>query len=677
MDTKVGGAIARTLTTKDLILRIATPRFLTEGDEATLPAVVHNYLPASQAVALSMTADGVTPARPGPLASSLTVPSGGEQRVDWTVRAEEPGRAIVTGSAEAAADGDAVELSFPVLPYGLEREVGRAGAIAAGTEETTEVAIPAESNAGARQIEIALAPSLAGSLFGALDFLTSYPYGCTEQILSSFIPNLAVSRALAQLKLPPTERLRALDRQVSEGLRRLYDYQHEDGGWGWWRTDENHPFMTAYAVSGLLDVRDAGYNMDAYRISTGTSALFRLYREYQDAVPDLKAYMGYVLVRAAAKGHEPSPADGTPYSSQALLDELWSRRSDMTPYGRALLLLTLDAAQDRRGGELAPTLLGEARTSGDLSWWESGDDPLLGDVVNVSVEATALAVKALVARDAKNPVLDRAVRWLMLNRNAGVYWSSTKQTAMVLYGLLDYMAAKGEIPEQFTVEVEVNGRGVGSRTFTRDDWTRPDPVLFTAPAQAGANRVRVVKKGGGAVYWSAVGRYYYNGPAIEPTGSRKLALVRQYFSLSPVRVNDRIVYRERPFNGTARPGDLLLVRLTAAGSSDWRYLMIEDPLPAGAEAVQQQGLYELERPLSGWDSSRREYRDDRVAMFQEDFVDGRYEYVSLLKIVTPGRSNAMPARIVPMYVPGVSASTAVQQVVVQGSAAPANAAAAR
>ena len=38
---------------------------------------------------------------------------------------------------------------------------------------------------------VSLAPSLAGSMLGALDFLTSYPYGCTEQTLSSFLPQPA------------------------------------------------------------------------------------------------------------------------------------------------------------------------------------------------------------------------------------------------------------------------------------------------------------------------------------------------------------------------------------------------------------------------------------------------------------------------------------------------------
>ncbi len=78
-------------------------------------------------------------------------------------------------------------------------------------------------------------------------------------------------------------------------------------------------------------------------------------------------------------------------------------------------------------------------------------------------------------------------------------------------------------------------------------------------------------------------------------GSRQLALTRKYSLLTPVTVKDRIVYRETPFTGTAKPGDVLTVRLTAAGSPEWRYLALEDPLPAGVEAIQDTTAYPLER----------------------------------------------------------------------------------
>src|SRR4029453_6503674 len=133
-------------------------------------------------------------------------------------------------------------------------------------------------------------------------FLTSYPYGCTEQTLSTFLPNVMVTRALTQLKLAPTERLSALDRQVPEGLKRLADFQHEDGGWGWWKTDQNPPFMTAYAIYGLTEAKRAGYRIDDERVQNGARSLAAMYAEYPRAEPDLKAYMAYVLRRVRPPG---------------------------------------------------------------------------------------------------------------------------------------------------------------------------------------------------------------------------------------------------------------------------------------------------------------------------------------------------------------------------------------
>ncbi len=123
------------------------------------------------------------------------------------------------------------------------------------------------------------------------------------------------------------------------------------------------------------------------------------------------------------------------YSHAAARDELWALRSGMSAYGRALLLLLLDETKDARGNELATTLIGEAQTRGDVSWWAVANDPLIFDYAETSIEATAFAVQALVKRDPTNPLIERAVRWMMLNRTAG-YWSSTKQTAMAIYGLL-------------------------------------------------------------------------------------------------------------------------------------------------------------------------------------------------------------------------------------------------
>ena len=125
------------------------------------------------------------------------------------------------------------------------------------------------------------------------------------------------------------------------------------------------------------------------------------------------------------------------------------------------------------------------------------------------------------------------------------------------------------------------------------------------------------------------------------------------------------MYQEQAFDGQMNPGDVLSVRITVAGSKDWRYLMIEDPLPAGVEAIQDTTAYPMQREdrWRWWWGSQTEYRDNRTVFFQERF-DGRAEFVYLVKAISSGEFRAMPAQVAPMYVPDVTASSEPQTVIV-------------
>jgi uncharacterized protein YfaS (alpha-2-macroglobulin family) len=89
-------------------------------------------------------------------------------------------------------------------------------------------------------LTITVAPSVAGTVFDALDYLTSYPWGCTEQTMSSFLPDLIVAQAVDKLHLKSPIDRKTLNDMVQAGLERLYSFQHDDGGWGWWPDDPEH-----------------------------------------------------------------------------------------------------------------------------------------------------------------------------------------------------------------------------------------------------------------------------------------------------------------------------------------------------------------------------------------------------------------------------------------------------
>lgn len=667
-DTKVGGAIARSTITKDLILRLITPRFFTEGDSFEIPTIAHNYLPQAEPATVSMMASGLSTLDGTPHAPvSTSIRSNDEQRIDWQFKADDPGTAVLTASVSGSVESDAIELSVPILPYGLERDVSQSGTLRS-SETRTILHVPDTSNPSARTIGVTLTPTLAGSLFGALDFLADYPYGCTEQTVSSFLPNLLVLRALNELQLAPTERLTTLDRMVNDGVRLLVDYQHEDGGWGWWKADANHPFMTAYAVYGLLEADRAGYRVDRFRLAQGIAALIQLYDQYPRAAPDLKAYQLYVLALAQARGLDATPTTrDRRFELSAAFDDLWSARARLGSYGRAWLVLALDAIRDPRADALADDLARGVERRGDLAWWSSTDDPLLEDTIDATSEATATALRALATRQQHAAIVDAGLRYLLANRATGGYWTSTKQTAMVLFGLLDYLAARRERPSSFTVDVLVNETLVATHTITPAMWTQPTPISLSAPAREGENAVRLVKRGEGTLYWSASAHFFDTRAALQPVGSRQLAVAREYFALRPTQQGRRIVYRREPYRDSVAPGDLILVKVTVAGSAAWRYLMLEDPLPAGVEVVLQPEFYEIEGGAPDtlwWAGSQREYRDNRVVQFHDTLTDGHVELQYIVKATTAGTFRAMPARAVPMYSPGVHASSTTQRITV-------------
>ena len=62
----------------------------------------------------------------------MQVPKGSEKRVDWRVRVERPGDAKVRVSAQPTtgdAEGDAMEMSFPVFVHGITKLVSKSGSM--------------------------------------------------------------------------------------------------------------------------------------------------------------------------------------------------------------------------------------------------------------------------------------------------------------------------------------------------------------------------------------------------------------------------------------------------------------------------------------------------------------------------------------------------------------------
>ncbi len=647
-DTLVGQVVSKVITRKNLILRLENPRFMNQGDTATLVGIVHNYLSKDKSAKVSLSAEGLELSSPAE--SSVSIPKNGEAVVTWKVRAPKIGEAKFLAKALTDEESDALELEMPVEPWGLQQNLAQSGALRGDNDEAKALlSLPQTINADASTLRIDLAPSISGTLMSALDFLATYPYGCVEQTMSSFLPNILVSKAVKDLGLTPPPVSDELEKKIAAGLERLYSFQHDDGGWGWWQTDETHPFMTAYVVAGLAQAKDAGYPIDEQRLKNGRGSLLKQIKENSRALADVRAYMIYALALSGDVDHD-------------LVENLYASREKFSAHGQALTALLLMRLKDSRAQEFVKLLEANAKVDGPYVSWKSERQEMLDFSSDNSFETTAYALKALANLDAKSELLPGAARWLLEHRSDGYYWDSTEQTATAIFGLIDYLKVSGELKPNYSLSVFLNGQKLADRQVTEKDVANPLPIVLTASApqvHAGNNEVRIVKSGPGVLYWSASAGYFSSEPKPAPQGGTALNVLREYFKLVPEKINDHIVYSQQPLTGEVQTGDVIAVRLTVSATRDEQYLEIEDPIPAGFEFVEQEGLYELKEKPPWWDFyfTQREYHDDRVAIFSTNFQRGQGQFHYLLKAVTPGAFQANPARVLPMYEPARQAST--------------------
>jgi uncharacterized protein YfaS (alpha-2-macroglobulin family) len=186
------------------------------------------------------------------------------------------------------------------------------------------------------------------------------------------------------------------------------------------------------------------------------------------------------------------------------------------------------------------------------------------------------------------------------------------------------------------------------------------------------NRLTVGRgPGEGRLYYTAHLEVYLPVEEIEPL-NRGIIVSRQYCDLGaagPTLEDGRTSCQAVE---EARVGDVIQVRLTVIAPHDLYYVVVEDPLPAGAEAIDPSlattsllaGAPSLRREAEnlGWHGfyywwwrwySRSELRDDRVVLFADYLSAGTYTYTYTFRATQPGEYHVIPTTAYEFYFPEV------------------------
>jgi uncharacterized protein YfaS (alpha-2-macroglobulin family) len=635
--TQVGEASINILTQQPVIVRPILPRNLTAGDQAQFAAFIHNYSNQTQQVEVAIFSNGLEIQEP--IQQSPTIEAGQVGVVGWGVTALDGfEQAEITISANLDGDiGDAVSLILPIQPLAIAEVQSWTGDFS-GQFDTV---IPWPEDAlSISTLQIDLNRSIAGSLLTGLEFLTGFPYGCVEQTMSKALPNAVIGRAFKQLGVGNPTLQADLPPKINAGLQRLYGYQHNDGGWGWWFDDESEAYNTAWVVFGLSVTAEAGYEVDPTVIQRGAEWLSS--QLGSTTSPTIRAYALYSLANAGY---------GSLEEAQSLLEEI----QDLDHFSQFALALALHELGDTQSAiELLDSLIESAIVQdGEVHWSGANHDGKYNQkMMSSDTRTTALALSVLVKILPGHILEDGVVQWLMSQRTYHG-WGTTNETSHAILGLTDYLLSQDQTSTETGFSVELNGQVIERGTFDRE---MPFISIIIPNDQllADDNELKITQTGEGKLYYVVSSRFYLEETVIDPAGD--IDVNRAY--LNPA-TNQPIT--------EIHPGDLVKVHLTVRMPRDGSYMIVEDHLPGGLEALNESlnttshqscqidEFYEDPcQPIFYWSEYGYNYKEvwsDRVSFFVSELKANNYSYIYLARATQPGIFIALPAEVSAMYDP--------------------------
>jgi alpha-2-macroglobulin len=674
-DTLVGENKLDIISTKDLLIRPVTPRFFVVGDKSTVAAVVNNNTTKALNVDVRLEAQGVTIG--GQAAQKVTVPAQDKVRIEWQVEVQDAQSANLVFSVSGGGLSDASkppvglppDQRLPIYRYSTPETVATAGTLDQVGDRLEVVALPPNVDTTQGDLTVQIDPSLAAGMTDGLTWLENYPYECAEQTVSRFLPNMLTFRALKKLNLTTPELEDNLKEQVSVGLQRLYGLQHADGGWGWWVNDKSNATTTAWVALGMIKAQEAGFAVDAQSLNRAldylNAQLVSPTTLKESSQANMQAFILYVTAEAGRNNLS---------RAVALYD---GKRDLLDSYGRAYLALALGLWQknDRsRVDSLLSDINNAAITSATGVHWEEKTKDWWN--WNTDTRSTAIILDLLARFDVKNQLAPNVVRWLMVARTAG-HWETTQETAWALIALTDWMDATGELKADYAWKVDLNtytlGEGTANRDTVKQSTTLNKAVADLLRDQGNAlvisRSTNAGQSGEGRLYYSAYLKTYIPVEDVRSL-SRGVVVARQYFRTDDPCFSDPKKACTPVTSATV--GDVLQVKLSIVAPNDLYYVVVEDPLPAGTEAIdtslkttsQVGQAPKLSRvnpddPFGGYDGwgwwwfSQTEMRDEKVVLFATRLPKGAYEYTYMLRAGLAGEFKVMPSVANEMYFPEV------------------------
>jgi alpha-2-macroglobulin len=599
-----------------IVLSTALPRFLSPGDTVTVPITVTNTTAksASAVTTLNVTAPLKVV---GENSQTLNLAPNAESRAVFKLVAA-PTISVSKVKVEVQGLGEKFteEIDISVRPASTLQKMTGSGVITGGKSQTINIGM-SDFIAGSADYQLVVSRSPAIELGKQLAFLVNYPYGCTEQTISSAFPQLYYSD-MAELVQVKSGRQSAIY-NVQEAIRKIKMRQLYNGAITLWDGEgTEHWWSSAYAAHFLLEARKAGFDVDEKLIQPLFTYLINHLRNKETIMyyynrdqkkkiaPKEVAYSLYVLAMAG----KPQVSTMNYYKANPALLSLDSRYMLSAAYAAA--------GDKKKFQELLPSSF-----AGEESVPETG-----GSFYS-DIRDEAIALNVLLDVDPANAQIVTMANHVK-NKLKQRTWFTTQEAS---FGFLALgKMARASANATVAGEIKVNGKTVGK--------INGKPLKLTAK-QMGGNSAEITTTGSGQLY------YFWESEGISASGAYKeednyIRVRRQFY--------DR--YGRTLNANTFSQNDLVIVKITLEKnySGTIENIVITDLLPAGFE-IENPRTKEI--PGMDWIKDANtpvslDVRDDRIHLFV-DANSQRQNYYYAVRAVSPGVYRMGPVSADAMY----------------------------
>ena len=612
-----GDASATVQISKPLLINPALPRFLRNGDEIELRAVVRqNFADSEDVTARCVTdehcklliADNAqqTAARDAPVVFRFKAKVDDVDLTPVKIRFE-------TVAKSDPKMSDAVEVTLPVEPPTIVRKESVAGAFN-GPQFEAQSKMPADWKRGRGKFDTTISSSSWLPKIAGIPMILDYPHGCFDQISTKLLGYSLLANLLAYL--PEVQARDADYRKILErGMKQFNDSLLDNGMLPYWPGgDSPNPFVTCEAFWAVNESVAAGFDAPEGLRDKLAGAMKKIVNGEIASGPFAKSFALFVLTQYETEDDFSTVAQDT-----------YLRRNKFDDEERALLAVTLHRLN------IMPREKEQLLKEIDVAPKERAFDPRTLSSMTRAEAIRALAFETIGPRNSKTRQQTRERMLALMDSSVAL---STQENLWLLLAFKAMVGAEN-VPPLTTAEPP----GSLSKNGCSEAWL--DHKIDSQLSITGLNK---------AALTFLMRAEYSTDDVVTDRVDRGFRVERVVKNLTEAK-------RTGDANAPFKLGDQLLITYRMNTRKKQNYVALEDALPAGLEVVNPNlamiaKFFELppeDRNNHVLGLSHSEMRDKATLLYFDDFDPGTGTYSVLARATAAGTFRWPATQVVPMY----------------------------